>query len=72
MVADALAPLVARPSATMLLTMEDKQVLVIHKVRFQLPLPSEFWELLENLNIFSCLLKLILYIKGSKIAIDMK
>ena len=38
--ADALATCVARSSAAMILIMQDKQVLVIHEERFQLPVPS--------------------------------
>ena len=37
MVADDLAPCVARPSAAMVLTLYDKEVIVCHKEEFQLP-----------------------------------
>ena len=47
MTADALAPRVARASAAMVLTMEDKQILVFHEEGFQLPVPSPFCEKLE-------------------------
>ena len=42
MAADALAPYVARSSATMVFTLWDKQVLVFHGERFQLTVPS-YW-----------------------------
>ena len=57
MVADALAPYVARPSAAMVLMVWDKQALVFHGERFQLPAPSKCWEIKQN--IFSCFLKYI-------------
>ena len=34
---DAMAPLVARPSATMALTVPDRQVLVLHEEGFEQP-----------------------------------
>ena len=52
MVADALAPCVTRTSATMVLTMKDKCVHVIHKEGFQVPAASQWWEMIENANIF--------------------
>ena len=47
---DALAPCITRSSATMVLIMKDKQVLVFHKNGFQCPVPSPCW---ENILIFS-------------------
>ena len=41
MAADALAPCVARTSATIALIMLDKQVLVFHKEGSHLPVPSQ-------------------------------
>ena len=51
--ADGLAPWVARPSAAMVLNMQDKQVLVFHEEGFQLPVSSLWWEIIENANIFT-------------------
>ena len=51
MVADALAPCVARPSATMQLACMPEKVFVFHKETFQLPVLSEHWEMIENSNI---------------------
>ena len=53
MTADALSPRIARASAAMVLSMEDKQILVFHEKWFQLPVPSPFCEKLENANIFN-------------------
>ena len=52
MAADDLAPCVARSSAAMVLTKQDKQVLIYHKDTFQLPVPSQWWEIIENANVF--------------------
>ena len=41
MAADALAPCVARPSATMVLTKQDKKLFVFHEERSELPVPPE-------------------------------
>ena len=49
---DALDPCVTRPSAAMTLTMPDKQVPVFHEDIFQLLLPSQFCEMIENVNIY--------------------
>ena len=46
---------VVRLSATKFLIMQNKRVIVFHKVGFWLPLPSQCWEMIENANIFSCL-----------------
>ena len=43
---------VPRSSAVMVLTMHYKWVIVIHKEGFQLPQPYQFWEMIENANIF--------------------
>ena len=55
--ADALAPSVSRTSATMVWNKQDKQVFVFHKEGFQLPVPYQCWEMIDNSNIFICLLK---------------
>ena len=44
MAAEALVTYVARSSATMVLPMQNKQVLVFHKEGFQSPAPSQCWE----------------------------
>ena len=64
MAADDLAPSVVRSSTAMVLHMEVKQVIVIHKWKFEVPAPYEYWEIIENANIYiSCFLK---YIQHSK------
>ena len=50
-VADALAIQKARPSATMVSTTYDRQVLVFHKEGFQLPVSCQFWEMTENVYV---------------------
>ena len=52
MAADALAPCVIGSLGAMVLTVQDQQVLVFHKEKFQLPLPTLFQEVLENANVF--------------------
>ena len=52
MAADALAPGVARPSATLVLIMQNKQVLASHEEGFQLPKLSQCWEIIENATTF--------------------
>ena len=52
MTADAMAPCVARASAVMMLTLQDKRTLVFNEEGFQMPTPSQGWEMLENGNIF--------------------
>ena len=52
MAADALAPRVAKSSATIVLTMQDKQAPVFHREGFQLPVPSHSWEMIY-LSMFS-------------------
>ena len=56
MTADDLAPCIARSSAAMVLIMEDEQIHVFHEVGFQLPVPSQCWEMKQNANIFLCIL----------------
>ena len=43
--AEALATCVAKSSA-MVLCMQEKTVLVVHKEGFQLPVPSQWWEMM--------------------------
>ena len=50
--ADALAPCVARSSAAMALTMQDKQILVFHKAGFLLSVPCKCLEMSENVDKF--------------------
>ena len=49
---DYLAPCITRSSAAMVLNFYGKQVLVFHVEAFQLLVPSQFWEMIENGNIF--------------------
>ena len=60
MAADALAPSLARSSAAIVLTMQDGRVLVFHEEGFQLPVASQCWEMMENVDVFSYFLKWIL------------
>ena len=48
MTADALSPSVARSSASMALTMQDKYFFFVHEGRFERLSPSYFWEMIEN------------------------
>ena len=48
MAADAMAPCVTMPSAVTVLTTYDQQVFAFHGEEFQLPVPSKFWEMIEN------------------------
>ena len=48
--ADALAPCVTKSSATMVLTMQDIQVLAIHEKRFQQPAWTWSWEMIQNIE----------------------
>ena len=50
MATDALAPCVTRSSPTMVLTMQDKEVLVFGKEEFQLPELSQCFKMVENAN----------------------
>ena len=43
---------IARSSPIMVLTMKDKGIPVIQEAEFQLPVPSQCWEMIENANIF--------------------
>ena len=52
MVADALAPCVNKASASMVLIMQGKQLLVFHKEGFQLTVPYQYGAMIENQNIF--------------------
>ena len=45
---DALAPAITRSSTGMVLTMQDKRVLVFHMELFQTPLPSQCLGMIEN------------------------
>ena len=56
MAVDALAMQEARASAAMSLTI---QILFFHKEGFKLPAPSQFWEVIDNTNIYLCFLKSI-------------
>ena len=49
---DALAPFCTRSSRAMILIMYDKHVLVFHEVGFQLPEPSQCWEMSKNTKLF--------------------
>ena len=49
---DVLAPCILRPSAAMILTQQDKKVMLFHMERYWLPVPSRHWEMRENINIF--------------------
>ena len=52
MAADDMALCVARPSAYMLLTMQDENIFVFHKFGFQIPEPIPLWKRIENANVF--------------------
>ena len=52
MTVDVLAFSVARTSAAMVLTVQYSYVLVFLEERFQLPVPSQCWEIIENINIY--------------------
>ena len=57
MVVDTLAPCLTRPLIAKIWTLQDEWVLVFHRERFQLPGPSEFWEITKNTNTNLCFLK---------------
>ena len=58
MTADALAPCVAKSTASMILTVQDKYILVFLKKIFQLTAPSQCWEMIQiDANIFLFFLK---------------
>ena len=63
MTSDIVATWGTRSLATMIFTMKDKQVLDFHKEGFQLPVPIQFWEMIENAKIV-CFLKQVSMIKG--------
>ena len=50
--AGALAPCITKTSATMVSTMQSKCILVMHRERFQLPAPSQCWEITTNVTLF--------------------
>ena len=52
MVADALALCITRPSIAMILTMQDIHIFVFHWEGFQIHAPCQYWEMMENINIF--------------------
>ena len=48
MAADALwTPFDAKPSASIILTTQDKHVIVLHEEGFQFPVPFLFWEMID-------------------------
>ena len=51
--ADALASYMARSSAAMVLSVQDKHGPVVHEERLQLPAPYQWWEIKWNLNMFA-------------------
>ena len=51
MAADALAPYVARTSAAMILTLQNRQVLVLFEEGFQLPPSHQCGKMTQNVNI---------------------
>ena len=59
MIVDTLASCITRTSAAMVLTMLDKQVLIMHKERITLTAPSKFCEMIENMNIYFMFSKII-------------
>ena len=54
-----------RPSAAIVFTMHDKLVLVFHEKGCQLPVPSQCWEMIENEDMFLCLLRTIKHVVNS-------
>ena len=56
---------VARSSAAILLTVQDKQIIVFHEERFQQSAPSQCWKIIDTkIQIYFCFRKWILYDKG--------
>ena len=43
--------------------MHDKQILVFHEKLFQVPVPFQYWEMIENAAIL-CFLRTIEYVRG--------
>ena len=41
----------------LLLTIQDDHMLVFHEEEFQLPMPSQVWEMIENATLVSYFLK---------------
>ena len=52
MAADALVPCITWTSVATKLTVWGKQILVFEKEAFKLLVPTHFWEVVENTNIF--------------------
>ena len=52
--ADALDPWIDGTTAPIILTMQARHFFVFHKVGIQQPVPIQFWEMIENANVFSC------------------
>ena len=48
--ADSLAPCVAGLSAIMILTMQNKRVILFYEEKYERPVPSHYWEIIENAN----------------------
>ena len=51
-VVDGLATSAARPSASLVLIMQDKQVFALHKKGFLVPAPFQYREMIKNSNTF--------------------
>ena len=56
--ADALPPYITRTSSAMILKIQDKLIHIFHKEGLQLPAPSQWWVIKENVNMFLCLLEI--------------
>ena len=56
---DALAPCNTKSKAATVLSLKGKHVLVFHEKWFQLPVPSECCEMIQNTSMYWCLLKTI-------------
>ena len=41
-------------SVTIVISMRDKLVLVFREKWFQIPMPCQYWEIMENANMFPC------------------
>ena len=64
MAADALAPCIAGPPAAIVLSMQNKLVFVLYKDLFQLPVPFQYREIIENANMLFQFLKCIWHDKS--------
>ena len=53
MAADALAPCIARPSTCIMLTKQDRWVLVFNEKGFQQPVSIQYWEIIQAMEIYS-------------------